>query len=168
MAFEASIVGEPMIAKSWTWTQGRLVAGSLLASSACCATLPPSVEFLPFGSPADVTSVPGEGAGYELARSCGDARLRHGHFVLLGERSKPRADSEQLTLLKNEIILPVARDLDFAAGVGYGRVCSDFGVIVFLSSWRTVDKVVARLGVLVGQSSHGFDVEVWVRRPGSR
>jgi hypothetical protein len=29
-----------------------------------------------------------------------------------------------------------------------------------------VDKVVARLGVLVGLSSHGFDVEVWVRRPG--
>ena len=157
-----------MSSRSWPWTQRLLVAVSQLAASACGATLPPSVEFLPFGSPADVTSVPGERAGYELARSCGDAPLRHGYFVLLGDRSKPRADAEQLNLLKNEIIWPVARDLDFAAGVGRARVCSDAGVIVFLSSWRTVDKVVARLGVLVGQSSHGFDVEVWVRRPGSR
>lgn len=126
------------------------------------------IEFLPFGSRADMVSELGEHSGYTLAVDCADSSSGPGYLTLIGDASKPPALVEQLKQLKDEIVAPSVRDIDFAAGVGYGRVCRAWGIVVQLSSWAIVDRTIARLGLLVDLASSRISIELHIVPPGSK
>lgn len=139
-----------------------------LVAAGCRQTRPAVIEFLPFGSRADMTTELGEHSGYTLAVDCGDATVGRGNLTLVGDASKPPALAQQLKQLKDEIIAPSVRDIDFAAGVGYGRVCTGGGIVVILSSWTIADRTIARLGLLVDLASSRVNIELHIVPPGSK
>lgn len=139
-----------------------------LLATGCRTTQPAAVEFLPFGSRSDVASAIGEYPGYTLAVDCGDTTRGRGNLTIVGQEARQPADSAEIKQLKDEIVFPATRDIDFAVGVGYGRVCGGDGIVVTLSSWKVVDKTLARLGLLVGSLSARVNIELRVVPPGSK
>ncbi|MEZ4401897.1 MAG: hypothetical protein R3B06_17845 [Kofleriaceae bacterium] len=126
------------------------------------------IEFLPFGSRADMVTELGAHPGYTLSIDCGEAASGRPLPTLVGDISKPLAVAEQLNQLKDEIVAPAVRDIDFAAGVGYGRVCEGGGIVVILSSWTIVDRAIARLGLLVQMTGLRVNIQLRVMPPGNK
>lgn len=147
----------------------RLLLCAVVVSglAGCRSTRLVRVDLLPFGSQADMVSKPGEYPGYTLAAGCGHALGRR-NMSVVGPASKPPADSASIKRLKDEIVYPSVRDIDPAVGVGYGRGCGQGAIVVTLSSWKTVDKALARLGLLVASLSSRIDIEVRVVPSGNR
>ena len=139
-----------------------------LVAAGCQPTRPDAVAVIPFGSRADMLTEIGAHPGYTLAVDCGDATKGRGDLTLVGDASKPPVDIDKLKRLREAIVVPFVRDIDFYAGVGYGRVCRAWGIFVTLSSWAVVDRAIARLGLLVDLAGSRINIEVRIVPPRSK
>ncbi len=152
-----------------TWDGPRWLALLVpLVVAGCHQTTPDAVEVLPFGSRSDMVTELGAHPGYTLAVDCGDATVGRGDLTLVGDASKPPVDVGQLKQLKDVIVVPSVRDIDFYAGIGFGRVCHAWGIFITLSSWAVVDPAIARLGLLVDMASSRINIELRIVPPGSK
>jgi hypothetical protein len=115
------------------------------------------------GSPADVTTPPGDYAGYRVVMPCANPYPTIG---VIGTGSVAVTDTSEISAAGQEL---KSRLVDVASIWGWGGNAlgceSGIGTAIDLSNWREVDTVIARTGAWLVDHDYALQVSIDVSGP---
>jgi hypothetical protein len=135
----------------------RLVLGFVLAVAACSGDpIPSDVN----GSPSDLRTAPGTYAGYRVSYPCAEAWVNVG---VEGVGANPVTTIDGISRVGADILAALADVPSVWGGAGYGLQCHlGAGMSVSLDDWHDVDRVIARVGALLGERDLSLQVGISV------
>jgi len=135
----------------------RLVPVFVLALVACSSDPIPSDVL---GSPSDLRTAPGTYAGYRVSYPCSGSWVNVG---VEGVGANPVTTLADITRVGADILAALADVPSVFGGGGYGVQChTGVGTGVDLDDWRDVDRVIARIGELLGERDLSLQVGISV------
>jgi hypothetical protein len=134
----------------------RLIAIALLLSACIEEHHGPGVV----GSSDDMTTPPGDYAGYRVVTTCGGTWTDVG---VIGTGSVAVTDTAAISAAGQDLKLQLADVASIWGWGGYGLVCEPgVGTQVHLSDWRDVDAVIARTGTWLHERDYALQVGISV------
>lgn len=118
------------------------VIGLLVVGAGACLEMPEGTPVE--GTPADVTTVPGDYVGYRVVTACPQT---HVTFGVIGLGATVVTDVDTVAALGAELETQLTDVTSIWGSGGYGLGCEPgIATQLSLSSWRDVDQVIARTG----------------------
>jgi hypothetical protein len=135
------------VLKPW-WISGALLAG--------CFGSEPAPDY---GSPADMTTAPGNYGAYRVVYPCPAPLGRTLGVIGLGAIAPTPAEFDQL---RDELRHEVQDIASVWAAGGYGTCEAEGGTSIWLSDWREVDVLISRVGGWLAANHLAIEVAIEV------